>query len=162
MVQISYQVDGVDQLHRNLSLLIDNLDNLSDFFSESVDLIEKRTDELFKSEWKAVQKGNQWDELAPSTVKARERRWGYYKNQPWSNPWILQRTWNLRDSRTKKINNIEASLTMDAYYAIFHHRGGPKLPERSIIDLDNDTNAELVRILQNHIWKNVWIYWKQI
>ncbi len=50
MVELSYQVDGVEQLHRNLNLLIDNLDNLSDFFSESVDLIEKRTDELFKSE----------------------------------------------------------------------------------------------------------------
>lgn len=49
MVQVNFEVDGVTQLSRNLSLMVDNLDNLSDFYNDALDLVEQRTDKLFKS-----------------------------------------------------------------------------------------------------------------
>ena len=162
MVQMQYEVDGIMQTSRNLNLMIDNLDNLWDFYEESIDLIEERTDELFKSKWKAVQKGEKWAALKDSTEKARAMRRGYYRKQPTSNPGPMRRTWNLQESRTRTIWSVEASLTLDAYYAVYHHRGDGNLPERSLIDLDNDTNAELVRILQKFIWENIWIYGRQV
>lgn len=161
-MQIQYEVDWVMQLSRNLNIFVDNLDNLSVFYEESLDLIEERTDELFKSKGQSVQKWNKWAPLADSTVKARERRWGYYKNAPTSNPGPLRWTGNLQESRTRDVNDIEWSLTMDAYYAVYHHRGGKNLPERSVLDFDNKTNQEIIRALQKHIRKEIWIYGRQL
>lgn len=134
---------------------------MEEFFNEALGLIEKRTDEIFKSRGSTNEKSDKWRDLAPSTKKARERRWGYYKKEP-KNPTTLRWTGNLQDNRTKTIERTRAIYQHNAPYAIYHQTGGGKLPQRAIIDLDNGTNREIVRALQAKIERDIGVFGTQV
>lgn len=64
---------------------------MAEFYKDALDLIEKRSDELFAQRGQNAEKAEKWRALSPRTVKARERRWGYYKKTP-INPTVLRWT----------------------------------------------------------------------
>lgn len=147
---MSFEVDGEIQLSRSLDLLVKDIPDLKDFFKETVTLIDERSDKLFAKKGKNVKKGKKWKDLAKSTKYARKKRYGYYKQAP-DNPSVLRWTGNLQDSKKKKYTDDYGSLEYTAKYAIYHHKGNDNLPERSLIDLSNDVNAEIVRGLQKQL-----------
>jgi len=161
MVEIQFAVSGEKQLSRNLRVLAKNLSKMEDFFDSALDIMEDRTNEIFKSEWSTVQKWNKWTGLAPSTKKARARRWWYYKKPP-SKPWLMRWTWRLQESLTKETRSSYWLLYFEAPYAKFHHRWWKwNLPRRSLIDLDNRTNVMIVKSLQQKIEDDIWIFRNQ-
>lgn len=106
----------------------------------------------------------QWARLAPSTVLQR-RTQGFAGNSP-----ILVRTGNYRSSFTERgsdnyesIQSTGLGLVIDVgssdRRAIFHERGTPKMPQRSVTLLgDNqvDDLARLVDFVIGEIERNVW------
>lgn len=153
-MQITFRVNGQEQLSRNLRTLVVQLPQMEEFFEEALGIVEKRTDELFSQRGNNVEKNPKWRPLSARTEKARERRWGYYKKEP-RNPTTLRWTGNLQDNRTKIIERTRAIYQHNAPYAIYHQEGSAKLPQRAIIDLDNRTNQEIVRAMQSKIERDI-------
>lgn len=152
------QVDGDIQLARNLSLLDNRIADVKGFFNDALQLVEKRTDSIFKKNGQNVQKAPKWKKpLADSTNLARKNRWGYYK-KPKEKGGMMRWTGNLQKNRTKTVTNKEGVLKFNAPYAIYHQEGGKNLPQRVIVDIDNPTIAEINRTLQKKIEKEIGIY----
>ena len=152
---------GEKQLSRNLRVLVDNLQDMKEFFSESLDIVAKRTDEIFQKKGMNTQKSPKWKLLAKSTKLAREKRWGYYKKTP-KNPSVLRWTGNLQDNKTKAVTNKSGVLAFNADYGIYHQKGGGSLPKRAVIDLSNEVNSAIVKSLQGKIQRDVGVFGVQV
>lgn len=155
---IKISVTGHTQVARNLRVFASRLDQMAEFYQEALDIVEFRIDDVFSREGSNVQKAEPWEPLAESTLKARARGWGYYKNQP-SNPSMLRWTGTMQDNRTRTITDNYGVLRFPTSYAIYHQNpyiaGRP--PRRVIIDIDNPTIAEIVRALQTKINRDMGI-----
>lgn len=160
MVQLTFKVQGHTQLSRNLRVFAEDLSKLGGFFGEALDIIASRSDSLFAAEGRNVEKANSWAPLAPSTIKARERRWGYYRRSP-SSPGVLRWTGNLQENRARHVTDRGGRLTFRAPYAIYHQEGGGHLPRRVVVDLSNSTNMEIIKALQKKIHKDLGIFGRQ-
>lgn len=154
MAQIKFEINGDVQLSRNLRLFADGVDDLEDFFKTGIEIIEERIDNTFAMEGSNLEKSPIWAPLAESTLEARKRGWGYYKQKP-NRPGILRWTGNLQENRAKMTSKDSGQLEFKAKHAVYHQDGGQHLPTRAVIDLDNATNAEIVRALQRTLAKKV-------
>lgn len=47
-MQIKFTVNGVDQLSRNLRTLVTQLPRMEEFYKDALDIIEQRSDDIFK------------------------------------------------------------------------------------------------------------------
>lgn len=160
MVQLRFNIAGATQLSRNLRVFASELKNLRSFFDDALDIIAARSDSLFASDGRSVEKANPWPPLSERTLKARERRWGYYKKAP-NNPGVLRWTGNLQELRNRRVTDRSGSLTFAAPYAIYHQRGSAQLPRRVVVDLSNSTNTEIVKALQLKIHTDLGIFGRQ-
>lgn len=145
---------------RNLRVLASDIKALGEFFEEALDIITVRSDAIFAARGSNVEKASAWPPLAPSTIKARERRWGYYKHTP-SRPGVLRWTGNLQENKNRHVSDRKGSLTWQAPYAVYHQDGGGKLPRRVVVDLSNETNMLIVKSLQAKIHRDVGIFGRQ-
>lgn len=160
MAQIKFTINWEVQLSRNLRTLAVNIKNMWEFIKEAVEIVEDRSNEIFKSEWKNVEKNPKWAPLANSTQTARDKRYWYYKKAP-NRPWTLRWTWRLQEDKTKRLLNNSWTLSYNAPYAVYHQDWWPNLPKRAIIDLSNATNEKIVKALQKKINKEIWIFGTQ-
>jgi len=160
MVQLTFAVSGHTQLARNLRLFAKDLGDLREFFTDALDIVQSRSDELWSAEGSNVQKANSWAPLASSTIKARQNRWGYYKRTP-SSPSSLRWTGNLQSNRTVTITTSKGILSFNAPYAGYHQTGGGNLPRRVVVDLSNPTNKMIVGALQSLINTKIGIFGRQ-
>lgn len=161
MAQIKFSVNGDVQLSRNLRVLATKVANLKGFLGNALDIVEKRTDEIFSNKGSNVKKNPKWKPLSKSTLKARENRWGYYKKTP-KNPSVLRWTGNLQDNKTKAVTNRMGMLAFNASYGIYHQQGRGNLPRRAVIDLSNEVNAAIVKSLHGKIEKDIGVFGVQI
>lgn len=167
MAQLSFDVQGHKQLSRNLRLYASDMQKMGDFFRDAIEIIEARTDEVFKDEGSNVEKGPRWAALSPRTLKARERGWGYYKNTP-NRPQILRWTGRMFDTRAKNINDNFGELSFTAKskkgfpYPAAHQNGGGSLPSRPLVDLSNKTNDLIVKALQLKVHRGLGIFGRQV
>ena len=159
-MELKFKVQGHTQLARNLRLFAKDISDFRDFFSEALDIIQERSDELFEASGSNVQKANTWAPLAASTIKARQKGWGYY-SRPSNNPSVLRWTGNLQSNRTITITTAKGMLTFNAPYAAYHQQGGGKLPRRVIVDLSNPVNKMIVSSLQKIINQKIGIFGRQ-
>lgn len=142
-IDITLEIAWWERLSRRIEGIEADLSNLWPFFKKAVDILSDKADEIFSTEGKRLV-GRRWRPLSPSTIKARQRRWWYYKLPP-NNPSVLRWTWNLQDNRTKTSSNSWWQLIFNAPYAWYQH------PKRKLIELDPKTSAEIIRALQVHI-----------
>ena len=156
-MQISISVSWEQQLSRNLRVFADSLTNLKEFYEQAIDIVKRRSDDLFSAQGSNVEKWPKWRWLAASTEKARiNRRW-YYKKSP-SNPWVLRWTGRLQTDITTTANDRYWSLEFNAPYAWYHQSGWWNLPKRPILDLSNETNTLIMKALQEKIQRDIWIF----
>ncbi len=156
MAKIKFVINGQVPLSRRLQAATEGLKNMSAFYSDAIDIIEKRSNSIFEKKGSNVEKNNKWARLADSTAQARAKRHGYYKKTP-KNPSVLRWTGKLQSSMVKAYGKDFGSLTFTAPYAIFHQNGGKNLPKRSLIDLSNQTNEKIVKALQKKIHEEIGI-----
>lgn len=150
-MQIDFQINGAEKLSRNLMTLANNLTNMKSFFSDAIDIVENYSKEAFRAEGKPTP----WKPLAKSTKKARERRWGYYKQPPSGTPKILHWTGNLENNNRKSSTGTYGKFEKKAKYAKYHQTGGRNLPQRKVLTLDPKASAEITRRLQLQIEKEL-------
>ena len=159
-MQIAFDVSWKKQLSRNLRIAVDNLQNMKEFHEDAIDIMEKRSLDIFKGKWKTVEKWDKWARLAPSTEKARARGWWYY-SKPASSPSTLVWTGKMMNSRKKTATNSYGVFEFTDKKAQYHQKGWWNLPQRPLIDLDNKTNAEIVRALQSKVNRDLKVFWLQ-
>ena len=155
MVQIKFEVQGWDNISRSLEIMIKNTTKLKWFFGEALDIVEKRTDDIFSKDWQNVITSNKWKALSPSTKKARKNRTWYYKKAPSWRVWILHWTWNLLNNKSKIIKRLSWILKYNAPYAWYHLNWDWKLPKRKFLELDPKTKTLIVKALQKKIVKDI-------
>lgn len=80
MALLTFELDGQKVLSRNLRILADGIQDMQPEFKEIGDMIEKSAQANFTNE--GSESGGKWKNLSPATVKARQKRQGYYKNSP--------------------------------------------------------------------------------
>lgn len=160
MVNISFQVQGEKQLSRRIMANVRKLENMQDFHEKAIDIVSKRSDAIFDSDGAVLKKSPKWKPLAPSTHRARKNRWGYYKN-PKGKTGTLQWTWALRDNRDIQISKQMWSMEFTTDYAKYHAKWGWNLPKRAIIDLDSQTNTDIVKALHQHIYDTQGVFGRQ-
>jgi len=104
----------------------------------------------FRDDGRLAMGGSGWKPLAPSTVKARERGWGYYKPKT-SNPQILRhkgflmRRWKHDyNDRRAVIENFATSKGY--YYGVAHDEGRGNLPERRILPRNEQVATDIRKI----------------
>lgn len=162
MVHLTFEIDGVVEMSRNLQVLINNIPKLDIFFARVEDMIDFRIDEIFRSEGSALKNHPVWRPLAPSTQKARKNRTGYYRRPPKGTPKILRWTGNLQDKRHRRHGKDFVEVALLADYAVYHFRGGGDLPMRRPLELDQGTITEIERALQTHIDRTIGISGLQV
>lgn len=160
-MEIKFRVNGQTQLSRNLRVLATSLPNMKDFFNDAIDIVEEKSEAIFSSKGQNVEKWPKRKDLSPSTKKARDRRWWYYKNPP-LDPSTLRRTWRLQNSKKKTVDNLRGIFEYTAPYAQYHQSGGWRLPARPLIDLDNSTNDKIVKAAQKKINDDLWVFGRQV
>lgn len=160
-MQIKFEVNGQIELSRNLRVLTTQLPNFREFLQDACEIVGERSDAIFQKQGSNVEKAPRWAALAPSTVKARQRGWWYYKNTP-SNPGILRWTGKMQQSKMIKTTDTMWTLWFKDPKAIYHQTGSSKLPQRVLIDLDNPTNTKIVKSLQGKIQRDIGIFNQQV
>lgn len=161
MAKIKLVIDGQVQLSRNLRVFSGKISNMKDFYQDAVKVVEDRTDDIFRQKGSNVEKSNKWEKLSAGTLRARERRYGYYKKTP-NRPSVLRWTGRLQEDLTKIVTSTRGKLTFNAPYAIYHQRGGGNLPKRVIVDLSRQTNTEIVKALQKKVQRDMGIFGRQV
>lgn len=149
-ISVTLQLEWWDRLSRRIEGVDTMLSNLQPFFRDTVDLLKKKSDEVFSTKWQRLLWWR-WAWLSSSTTKARVNRRWYYRRQP-NNPSVLRWTGNLQDNVTKKSTKDYGQLIFNAPYAWYHHVGRWQR-RRKLVELDPKTNAEIIRILQTYIIK---------
>ena len=156
-MQLTIDVQGQRQLSRNLRVFADELQNLWEFYSAAIDIVKKRSDDIFASKGSNVEKWPKRKPHAASTTTARDRRWWYYKQSP-NKPSLLRWTGRLQEDTTTTINDRFGSFEYNAPYAVYHQDWWKNLPKRPIIDLSNETNTLITKALQAKIQKDIGIF----
>lgn len=154
-------VDGYKQLGRNIRRIAKDIKEMRPFFDSAINIVTTRSDAIWAMEGGNVEKAPSWRPLSAKTVKARERRWGYYKRTP-SRPGIMRWTGNLQENRERHVSDQMGRVTFKAPYAVYHQRGGTDLPRRVIVDLSEETDMELHKALQLHIHKAIGTFGQQV
>jgi phage gpG-like protein len=152
-MELRVTVDGAEQVARNLRIPAQKLQRPAEFYRQAIILIEARINQVFAEQGSSVEHAGAWPQLAESTMKARTRRWGYYKNTP-SNPSILRWTGAMQDHRIVTVNEDKGRIEFIEPYAVYHQRGsGDRPPQRMFIDIDDATATEITRALQKYIFE---------
>lgn len=164
---LSISVDGHKQVSRNLRVLARDIPQLKSFFDEGLDIVQARTAEVFAAQGLNVAKGPAWAPLSKKTLRAREKGWGYYKRTP-NRPSPMRWTGALQDQVMRQTSDSGGTMVHTARsskgfdYPLAHQRGSGNLPPRPIIDLSNPTVSALVRALQNHVYRTIGMFGRQV
>lgn len=114
-------------------------------------------------EWFETQGGGTWPPLAPSTVRARARRWGYYRKQPAAGvgptgpilTWSGRLAESLGDPRGRgapdafiRMAPTELEQGTLVPYAIYHQRTGLRQPVKELTNVDQ---ARLMAVFESFV-----------
>ena len=150
-MQITFTVSGVTEMSRSLRFNAEQLQRPAEFFRDAATLLEARTNQIWSEEGASLEHASPWPSLAPSTIKARERRWGYYKQTP-NNPGVLRWTGNLQDHRNVTVNDDGCTIEFLEGYGPYHQDGsGDRPPQRKFADIDDATSLEIQRALLRYL-----------
>lgn len=154
---VSITISGEKQLSRYLRDVELSMAEWREAITGSIELVQKRSEDIFNSEGSIVEKaGGVWPGLAASTKRAREKRWGYYKQAPSGGGKILSWTGNLKNSKVKEIEKKTGLFGFTASYAGYHQNGsGNRPPKRAILDLDQRTIHNIEEIFKKQCIKKL-------
>lgn len=147
---LEVDVDGVERLSRKMRGVQGALRNLKPAFRVIGRTMRKRTAEQFQTRGRAH--GTRWKPLAPGTIKAKMRGWGYYGGGGGVSGKMLASRGGLRRSFTSKAHqdHVETirrqSMEWGSSHNLAHlHAQGPQsrgpagpLPQREIIAFQSE------------------------
>ncbi len=164
-VTLSIDILGIEPKVKEIAGIRERLANPMPAWRATANLLEKHVAGVFSTQ--GVRGGSLWKRLAPSTVKARRKGWGYYRRPAGFNAGptkpILTWTGRLRESFGRgggsHIRHVSVSGLIwgsRVRYGIFHDSPGPRvgrLPRRSILSFVSifQEREILVRPLQLYL-----------
>lgn len=142
VVRLGAQLAGIQEISERIGGIQERVANPQPALETVANLLEAHVAKTFATE--GAHSGHVWPPLAPSTVKARTRRWGYYRQAPTggagpTNPILVWRG-HLRGSfrrghpahvRVVSPSGLTWGSSVD--YAIYHQSTRPRirLPRRA-------------------------------
>ncbi|WP_029136171.1 phage virion morphogenesis protein [Nakamurella lactea] len=146
-MRLLIDIDGDQQLHRQLLRWTDRLTDASPAFDRMASTVATIEQQQFSSQGGYGSGG--WSPLSP-----RYRAWKmrHYPGKP-----ILERTGALKRSLTdrpfgiEQINETEMTIGTEVPYARYHQRGTDRMPRRRPLELPASGRTQLVKILQRFI-----------
>ena len=158
MAETAFRVIGLTALTKSLaskSRKLDRRGGLGGPFHRAVIFLDGWIQRNFKGEGKLAMGGSGWKPLAPSTIRAREMGWGYYKPKT-TNPQILKhkgflmRRWK-HDYNDRRAVIENWATSRGFYYGTAHDGGLGHLPERRILPKKEQVQKEINKIFGNWI-----------
>ena len=126
------------QVDKLMTTILNGLKNMSKPFNEMGNqLIKFFGDENFQAQGGKL--GTQWSPLAVSTLQARARRYGHYKNNPKSTNQILVWTGALQKGFKKSVESTR--LTIDNNVSYFDHN----IQTRAMLGI----NSNVIKIIED-------------
>lgn len=145
---LTFEVAGEQQVLRGFSRFADKVQDMRPFFHALAKDFHDLERRQFESEGQSGSAG--WPALSP-----RYARW---KAMHYPGKTILVRTGLLKGSlagnngyTVEDIQPLQARLGTLVPYAIYHQKGGPRLPKRSPIQLSNDDKARWTKMAHEHL-----------
>ena len=164
-VTLSIETLGIEALVKEIGGIEARLKNPTPAYRATANLLERHVASVFATQ--GARGGTLWKRLAPSTVKARTRRWGYYRKTPklGAGPTSPILTWSarLRNSfarggagHIRRLSVAGLTWGSSVRYGIFHDSPGPRtgnLPRRAILTFSSPFQEReiLVRPLQLYL-----------
>jgi len=145
-MEIRFEVDGDVQLARSLSRFSDDVADLSPAFNEIVPMFYEMEAKQFASE--GAYGGVIWPKLAEATLKSRN---------PLSSGKIMQLSGRLVGSliggseRIVRVEKLSLELGTAVPYAVYHQRGGGRLPARPLILLPESERKAWMKVIQRYL-----------
>lgn len=135
---------------RSINRKLDKRGGIGGPFSQAVIFLDGWIQRNFKSDGRLAEGGSGWQPLAPSTKRAREKGWGYYKPAT-ASPQILRhkgylmRRWKHEyNDRRAVIENFATSKGF--YYGTAHDEGTGNVPQRRILPQDHQVAGPIRKI----------------
>ena len=86
-----------------------------------------------------------WKPLAPSTMLARSKGWGYYGNSAEQRGKTLVWTGNLRKSFKSKLGRLKLTISNTASYFRKHQLGEDGTPKRQMLGVDKQVESVVLK-----------------
>ncbi len=164
-VGLTIDVAGDEALSKKIGGILDRLRRPLPAYVATANLLEKHVRAVFQTQGKRLGRG--WKKLAPSTVKARTKRWGYYRRKAPSfgasgaSP-ILTWSGNLRLSfarggagHIRQVSQSGLIWGSSVRYGRFHDSPGPRagrLPRRAILDFVTQFQKREILVRPLQLW----------
>lgn len=68
----------------------------------------------------------------------------------------------MQESKKIKVSDSSGILEFTDEKAMFHQKGGWRLPQRAVLDLDNNTNTQIVKAMQEKIERDLGVFGLQV
>ncbi len=152
MAQIELRILDA-RLQEQLAELAQRAGDLSPAMKDIGEYMLRKTRQRFDTQ--TAPDGTRWAPLAPSTVKAKQRR--QRTGKPYrtnaSPEAILKDTFTLRDSITYVPGRSSVAIGTNIGYGVYHQSDLPrtKIPKRAFLGLDDADRSEIIAIVQDHL-----------
>lgn len=158
----AFTVIGLDNVSRSLKRKAAKISNPALFYEQAVVHIDKWIQKNFTTQGKKAYPGTGWKPLAPQTILAREKGWGYYRkptkkrNILMYDGWLKKswhHTWNRKEGAVFQTDEEEGG----AGYGIFHDQGEPVsstkknkqgVPQRKITPTEKMIMPDIMKLLK--------------
>ena len=139
------------QVDIKLNTVLSGLKNTKPLMKEiGQEAVTYFSDEVFQSQGREIT-GGAWRPLAISTLSARQRRSGYYKNAPETTGKTLIWTGKLRRGFIDLVEATKVTITNKVPYFKFHQLDGGKLKQRKMLSI----TQKLITIVTNKSLKYI-------
>jgi phage virion morphogenesis protein len=152
MAQIELRITDA-QLQAALTEVATQAGDLSSAMKDIGEYLLRKTRKRFNTQ--TAPDGTSWAPLAPSTIKAKQRR--QRTGKPYrtnANPEsILKDTFTLRDSITYQASNRSLAIGTNIAYGVYPQSDRPrtKIPYRPFLGLDDADRSEIIEIIRDHL-----------
>ncbi len=145
-----FAVDGVVQMARSIERFAGDVKDVRPAWPGVLQILRLASAERFRTA--GAHGGQRWVPLSP--------RYAAYKARRWPGRGILVRTGALQDSLTQEtgqsivqMHPLELRYGTKVPYAVFHQRGGRRLPRREVIHLAESDKLDVMREVQRYLVK---------
>lgn len=164
VLDATIRVTGIDAVKERIGAIEKRAEDPRPALSIVADLLEAHVAEVFASG--GTQAGAAWAPLAPSTVLARRRRWGYYGTRQSaggvgpSSP-VLVWSGRLRRSfarggvaHIRRITSSSLTWGSGVLYGVFHQSKAPRsvLPRRAPLEFKDDFQRREIMFQPIRLW----------
>jgi len=149
-INISFESTSVQKTLSNLTKEIRDFRRPLDTLG--VDLLQFYGGEVFTTQGGAINQS--WKRLADSTLLARARRSGYYRQAPASNAQTLVWTGRMQKGFKKEVSTTKLRIFNPVPYFKYHQKGG-KAPKRAMLAITPQVVNKAASTIEEFIEKSI-------